>query len=133
MCAVFAISAKGWCDPPHNSFFERCCPQIEEVNIEFNAKISSITKSATQDASSFAVASKSATSAYGSSAALSASFSNTKTQQNSNTEQREFSMRIQVKAVQDTMPEGMAKVLGILVDSIKNKARVQQPPQQQPE
>ncbi len=52
---------------------------------------------------------------------MSASFSNTKTQQNSNTEQREFSMRIVVRAVQDTMPEGMSRVLQLLVDSIKNR------------
>ena len=36
----------------------------------------------------------------------------------SNTEQREFSMEIYVRAEQEQMPAGMAKVLGILEEAI---------------
>ena len=52
------------------------------------------------------------------SASLAGSFANKKTSANSNTENREFSLTINVHAVQDAMPAGMAKVLAIFEECI---------------
>ena len=49
---------------------------------------------------------------------LKASFSHQQTQKNSNTEQREYSMRVYVQAVQDDMPAGMKKILDVLEQAI---------------
>ena len=46
------------------------------------------------------------------------SFSTQTTAKNSNTEQRTFSMRVFVKAVQDDIPSGMSRVLNALEEAI---------------
>ena len=101
-----------------------CLLQIQECTITFNAKISSVANSENAlDVT--AGGSLTASGGYGAfSASLTASFSVQKTEKNSNSEQREFSMQVYVRAVQDEMPAGMAKLLGVLEDAIlvKNKA-----------
>ena len=96
--------------------------QVEECTIEFNAKISStsiqenVVKTQKEESSS-----KDSISGF-------IWFTNTTTKttiatqttaKNSNTEQRAFSMRVMVKAVQDDVPSGMQKILNALGDAIQ--------------
>lgn len=87
--------------------------------MNFNAKINSVTSSST-DISSLTKQQSSVSGGFGSlfSASMSASYSNQLTVANSNTEQREFSMSIYVRAVQDTMPQGMQRILSVLEEAI---------------
>ena len=52
------------------------------------------------------------------SVSLKSSFSHQMTSKNSNTEQREYSMRVYVRAVQDDMPAGMRRILDVLEQAI---------------
>jgi hypothetical protein len=98
------------------------CPlqhsQIEECTIDFNAKITSVTKSS----SDIAMQQSLTTSASGGfifgSASMTASFSAQQRFKNSNEENREFSMHVYVRAKQTEMPAGMAKILGVLEEAI---------------
>jgi Protein of unknown function (DUF2589) len=93
-------------------------PQIAECTIEFNAKINSITKS-NLDFSLGLEASASGGGAIGPvEAKFSASFSTKITHSSSNTEEREYSMNIMVKASQSEMPSGMSRILSILEEAI---------------
>jgi hypothetical protein len=79
---------------------------VKEVNLEFNAKISSAydvdidTSSEKQTRLAGSIASQS-------------SFRST-----SSTDKREFSMKISVTAVQDEIPTGLAKLLSALEEAI---------------
>eukprot|EP00567_Pseudictyota_dubia_P010101 CAMPEP_0197460714 /NCGR_PEP_ID=MMETSP1175-20131217/54760_1 /TAXON_ID=1003142 /ORGANISM="Triceratium dubium, Strain CCMP147" /LENGTH=204 /DNA_ID=CAMNT_0042995863 /DNA_START=82 /DNA_END=696 /DNA_ORIENTATION=- len=96
--------------------------QVDEATIEFNAKISSITKESTQKDTSFGLDVKAGYRGFGFSASLKASYSNKKQVRNSNEEKRDFSLRVFVKATQADMPEGMRRILDILTDSIITSA-----------
>ena len=97
--------------------------QIEECTIEFNAKISSVTSQDSSSLTKYGVSVEAKGSFFGSSIGIKASYSSEKSQKNSNTENREFSMRVFVKAVQDDMPTGMRKILDILEQAILNGAK----------
>jgi hypothetical protein len=92
--------------------------QIELAEVEFNAKISSVTMQESTTDTKIGVE-LSASGGFGAySASLTASFSHQQTSKNSNTEQREYSMRVYVRAVQDDMPAGMKKILDVLEQAI---------------
>jgi hypothetical protein len=92
--------------------------QVEECTIEFNSKIDSIQATAVSDT---AVVGARA-SAWSSSAAFNAEFSNQKSNRGSNSEQREFSMKVLVRAVQAEMPPGTQRLLEMLEDAIFRNA-----------
>lgn len=96
--------------------------QVEECSIKFNAKISSMTQSATNSSAILGTNAATAASAGGSqfytASSYSAAFSSQNTARSSNTEQREFSLEVYVRARQADMPGGMAKILSMLEDSI---------------
>ena len=91
------------------------------MSIEFNAKITSTTQttSSTSSAASSSVSSSNTQNywwwLYYARQEMSASWSNRAESKSSNTEEREFSIYVSVKATQEEMPAGMRKVLDILV------------------
>ena len=92
--------------------------QVAACEIEFNAKISSVTASETSSDTKIGVDASVSASFMGFSASVKTSYSSQKTEKNSNSEQREFSMRVFVKAVQEEIPAGLKKILDILEQAI---------------
>ena len=88
------------------------------AEVEFNAKISSVTQQESASSTSIGVQLDVAAEFKSVKVGLKASFSHQQTSKNSNTEQREYSMRVYVKAVQDDMPAGMKKILDVLEQAI---------------
>ena len=88
------------------------------AEVEFNAKISSVTESESSSSTKIGFELEVATQVKVVSVGLKASFSHQQTQKNSNKEQREFSMRVYVRAMQDEMPAGMKKILDVLEQAI---------------
>lgn len=92
--------------------------RIDDTSIDFNAKINSITYRKTD--TSFKIDSSLEAKAgwlFGS-AKLKVSTSYQRNTQQGNTVNRTYSLKVHVKAVQDEMPAGMEKLLGILEDAI---------------
>lgn len=94
--------------------------RVEEVTIDFNAKINSM------EYQRIDTKIKSKTSASWSgflwgSAKLKTSFSYQKDTTSGSSVRRQYSLAIHVRAVQDELPGGMEKVLGILEDGITSK------------
>jgi Protein of unknown function (DUF2589) len=88
--------------------------KIQSCSIEFNAKISSVSKSTiTTDTSISAEASGQ----YGA-VDISASFSTKIGTEHSNEVQREYSMTVRVEAVQDEPPLGLVRLMSILDEAI---------------
>jgi hypothetical protein len=87
--------------------------QVQEMTIEFNAKINSVTKQSSE---------RTAQTRWNDSrrnwwwwgGSHQASFSSQSKSQSSNEEQRTFSLKVFVRAVQDDMPGGMRRVLNLL-------------------
>ena len=94
------------------------CAQIELAEVEFNAKISSVTTSESESTTKIGVDLDVSGQYKMVKVGLKASFSHQKTEKNSNSEQREYSMRVYVRAVQDEMPAGMRKILDVLEQAI---------------
>lgn len=93
--------------------------RVEEVTIDFNAKINSVVESRTASSSELK-ASLGIKSGWGPvSAELKCSYSNKKSTSATNKTERTYSMAIHVQAVQDELPAGTDKILGILENSIK--------------
>ncbi len=97
------------------------CSQVNEVVIRFNSKITSTTRSFSSNTMSSATATSSGASqgniwwwGWQNSAQMSASYSSQSRATRSNTEKREFSLSVEVMAVQDEMPGGMKRVLSLL-------------------
>lgn len=99
--------------------------RIEETTIDFNAKINSVEESKTD--STFKIdASMDATVKYPplfsiASVNLKVSTSYQKNTQSGSKVDRTYSMAVHIRAVQDEMPAGMEKILGILEDAIKSQ------------
>jgi hypothetical protein len=91
---------------------------VEEVVITFNAKVSSTTQTSTVDTSQYASTYATRWWWWWNTASFSSSYSSQNTRRNSNTEERTFEIEVTVKAVQDDVPAGMAKVLDILEEAI---------------
>jgi hypothetical protein len=89
-------------------------PQVDECTIQFNAKINS----ATTSSSSYGVNVNAEYRAW----IFNAQFSASAKYANSDSEQREFSIEISVKAKQAPMPEGLKRVFDILEQSVINRA-----------
>ena len=97
--------------------------QIKQCTIEFNAKINSVTASESTSMTSNAGSSGGGFNFWFAASSSRSSYSNQKTEKNSNKEEREFSMRIVIKAKQDEMPVGLKKVLDMLEEAIMIETR----------
>ncbi len=86
--------------------------QIEEATVEFNAKISSVTKAET---------SQSFTAKFENGGSFRTTFASQRQATNTNTEKRDYSMRILVKARQASVPEGLQRVMDILQEAIRKR------------
>lgn len=93
--------------------------QIDECIIEFNAKISSVTRSETAIASQYSQSTTRSMNFLFYSSSMTSSYSSQKAEKRSSKENREYSMKVRVKAVQDDMPAGTAKMLGVLESVIR--------------
>lgn len=92
--------------------------RVEEVTIDFNAKINSVIESKTANSSDLAT-SLAVKGGWGPvSAELKCSYSTKKSSSSSNKIERTYSLAIHVRAVQDELPAGMEKLLGILENTI---------------
>ncbi len=96
--------------------------RIEETTIDFNAKINSVEETTT-DSTFKTAASASGTVKYPplfavASVKLKVSTSYQKNTQSGSKVDRTYSMAVHIRAVQDEMPAGMEKILGILEDAI---------------
>jgi hypothetical protein len=93
--------------------------RVEEVTIDFNAKINSVVESTTASSSELN-ASLAVKGGWGPvSAELKCSYSNKKSTSATDKTERTYSLVIHVRAVQDELPAGMEKLLGVLENSIK--------------
>jgi hypothetical protein len=93
--------------------------RVEEVTIDFNAKINSVVESTTTQSSELAT-SLAVKGGWGPvSAELKCSYSTKKSSSATDKTERTYSLAIHVRAVQDELPAGMEKLLGILENSIK--------------
>lgn len=92
--------------------------RVEEVTIDFNAKINSVVESTTTSSSDLS-ASLSGKGGWGPfSAELKCSYSTKKSTSATDKTERIYSMNIHVRAVQDELPAGLEKLLNILENSI---------------
>jgi len=94
--------------------------RVEEVTIDFNAKINSVAESTTSSSSELN-ASLAVKGGWGPvSAELKCSYSNKKSSSATDKVERTYSLNIHVRAVQDELPAGLEKLLGILENNIKD-------------
>jgi hypothetical protein len=103
--------------PAHSFVLLR--PQVDECVIEFNAKISSVTKSETALASQYSRSTTTSLNFLFYSSSMTSSYSSQQSQKRKSKETREYSMKVRVKAVQDEMPAGTAKMLNVLETVIR--------------
>jgi hypothetical protein len=93
--------------------------RVEETTIDFNAKINSVQESTTTSSHDLNT-SLSAKGGWGPvSVKLSASYSYKKSSSASSKTERTYSLAVHVRAVQDELPAGTEKLLGILENAIK--------------
>ncbi len=93
--------------------------RVEETTIDFNAKINSVVESTTSSSSDLNT-SLAVKAGWGPvSAQLKCSYSAKKTTSASSKTERTYSLAIHVRAVQDELPAGLEKLLGVLENSIK--------------
>jgi hypothetical protein len=93
--------------------------RVEEVTIDFNAKINSVVESTTASSSELN-ASLAVKGGWGPvSAELKCSYSTKKSTSATDKTERTYSLAIHVRAVQDELPAGLEKLLGVLENSIK--------------
>jgi hypothetical protein len=97
--------------------------QIEECVVEFNAKINSVTSAESSKDETIGVEASIGGSYGPVTANVKASYSSQSQSRNSNTETREYSMRVLVRARQAPMPEGLKRILDILAEAIKNRVQ----------
>jgi len=100
--------------------------RIEETTIDFNAKINSVEETTTDEKLSVKTAT-SGKAAYPplfsvASVSLKVSTAFQKNTQTGSKVDRTYSMQVHIRAVQDEMPAGMERILGILEDSIVSNA-----------
>lgn len=99
--------------------------RVDEVTIDFNAKINSVqsyehTRETNVNVDTSAQA-KGRFLFASASVSMKASVSNKSASKATGTTERTYSMAVHVRAVQDELPGGMEKVLGILEDAIKSQ------------
>jgi hypothetical protein len=93
--------------------------RVEEARIEFNAKVSSVTKNESSSATNIGLDAEFKAKWGWGSFKMKGSFSHQKKRSASDETKREFSLKINVLAVQDIMPQGMSRVLDILESGIR--------------
>jgi len=93
--------------------------RVEETTIDFNAKINSVQESTTTSSHDLS-AKLSVKQGWGTgSAKLTASYSYKKSTSSSSKIERTYSLQVHVRAVQDELPAGTEKLLGILENAIQ--------------
>lgn len=93
--------------------------RVEETTIDFNAKINSVTETTTASSSALN-ASLAVKGGWGPvSAELKVSYSNKKSRSSTAKIERTYSLAVHVRAVQDELPAGTDRLLGILENSIQ--------------
>jgi hypothetical protein len=95
--------------------------RVDLTTIDFNAKINSVEYTKTDTNLKIDAATEANAGWLFGSAKLKVSTSFQQTTQQGNTVNRTFSMAVHIKAVQDEMPAGMEKLLGILESAITSK------------
>ncbi len=93
--------------------------RIDETTIEFNAKINSVSYRKTDTKFKIDASLEAKAGWLWGSAKLKVSTSYQRNTQQGNTTTKTYSLKIRIKAVQDEMPAGMERLLGILEDGIK--------------
>lgn len=93
--------------------------RIEETTIDFNAKINSVQESSTTSSHDLNTKLNLKQGWGTGSVKLSASYSYKKSSSSSSKIERTYSLQIHVRAVQDELPPGTEKLLGILENAIK--------------
>jgi len=92
--------------------------RVEETTIDFNAKINSVQESTTTSSSALS-ATLGVKAGWGPvSVNLKTSYSSKKSRSSSSKTERTYSLQIHVRAVQDELPAGTERVLGILENAI---------------
>jgi hypothetical protein len=95
--------------------------RIDEVTIDFNAKINSVEYRKTSTDLKINTAYEAKAGFFFASAKFKVETAFQRTTQQGNTVNRTYSLAIHVKAVQDEMPAGMERILGILESAITSK------------
>lgn len=94
--------------------------RVDEATIDFNAKINAINYSNKTSDHKFDAGSDRRKGFIGRLLGIKASYSYKSTTNSGNRVERTFTLAIRVRAVQDEMPGGMEKILGILESSIRD-------------
>lgn len=94
--------------------------RVDEATIDFNAKINAINYSNKTSDHKFEAGSDRRKGFIGRLLGIKASYSYKSTTNSGNRVERTFTLAIHVRAVQDEMPGGMEKILGILESSIRD-------------
>lgn len=102
--------------------------RIDTVTIDFNAKINSVEYRKTDTSLKIDSSLEAKAGWLWGSAKLKVSASYQRNTQQGNTVNRTYSLQIHMRAVQDEMPGGMERVLGILEDSIRSTPTAALPP-----
>lgn len=95
--------------------------RIEETTIDFNAKINSVESTKTDQSIGVDASTEVSGGFAWASAKLKVSASYKKSTESSANVERTYSMAVHIKAVQDEMPAGMEKLLGILENAITSQ------------
>lgn len=93
--------------------------RVEETRIEFNAKVSSVTKNESSSSTNIGLDAEFKAKWGWGSFKMKGSFSHQKKRSHTDEVNREFSLKINVLAVQDEIPQGMSRVLDILESGIR--------------
>lgn len=93
--------------------------RVEEVTIDFNAKITAVQESSATTAMGLDTELKAKAGWGWGSASLKVNFSYKKSTSESQKQERTYSLAIHVRAVQDELPAGTERLLGILENNIK--------------
>ncbi|WP_299008443.1 DUF2589 domain-containing protein [uncultured Shewanella sp.] len=93
--------------------------RVEETNINFNAKINSVQESSSASNRELKSSLEAKVGWRPFSASLKVSYSSQKSTQSSAKIERNYTMQVNVRAVQDELPSGTERLLGILEDAIE--------------
>lgn len=96
--------------------------RVEETTIDFKAKITGVQESQNTSSHDFSATADVSANYLVWKASLKASYSYQSSTKNGSKEERTYALNVRVKAVQDQMPAGLERVLGILENSIKDRS-----------
>lgn len=100
--------------------------RIDNVDLEFNVKINSVSSTSTKDSSQSNVNSNSKFGykgwGFSVESTFNASYANQKSSTSNETVKKDYSLNVKVHAVQDEMPAGVSRILDILEKSIVSKS-----------